>query len=47
MVMSKAQGTSLFDEANQAWDSSKKKRAFELFLAAAKNGEEDALNSVG
>jgi len=39
--------TSLFDEANQAWDAGDKKRAFKLFMAAARNGEQDAFNSVG
>lgn len=41
------QSPSLFDEANQAWDTGDKKRAFKLFLAAARSGEEDAFNSVG
>ncbi|WP_432730139.1 tetratricopeptide repeat protein [Variovorax sp. W6] len=39
--------TSLFDEANEAWDAGEGKKAFQLFLAAALNGEEDAFNSVG
>ena len=47
MISSKKMGCSLFDEANQAWDAGDKKRAFNLFLAAAKRGEEDAYNSVG
>jgi len=47
MVIHKNQCTNLFDEANEAWDAGKKKRAFQLFLAAARNGEEDAFNSVG
>lgn len=41
------QCTNLFDEANRAWDAGKKKLAFQLFLTAARNGEEDAFNSVG
>lgn len=45
--MANDQSPSLFDEANQAWDAGDKKRAFKLFLAAARGGEEDAFNSVG
>lgn len=47
MTIVKNQQTNLFDEANRAWDAGKKKRAFQLFLAAAGNGEVDAFNSVG
>ena len=47
MVIRKNRQASLFDEANDAWDAGKKKRAFQLFLAAAHAGEEDAFNSVG
>jgi hypothetical protein len=41
------QHPSLFDQANKAWDSGNLKLALELFLAAAKAGDDDALNSVG
>jgi TPR repeat protein len=47
MVIHKSHSASLFDEANQAWDAGDKKLAFQLFLTAAENGEEDAFNSVG
>lgn len=47
MANHKRQSLSLFDEANQAWDAGDKKRAFKLFLVAARNGEEDAFNSIG
>lgn len=47
MKTHKNQQLSLFDEANQAWDAGNKKRAYQLFLAAAENGEEDAFNSIG
>jgi TPR repeat protein len=47
MSTRKNQYSNLFDEANQAWDAGERKRAFQLFLAAAHNGEEDAFNSVG
>lgn len=47
MISSSKMDCSLFDEANQEWDAGNKKRAFNLFLAAAKSGEEDAYNSVG
>ncbi|MCY1550565.1 Sel1 repeat protein [compost metagenome] len=46
-MIRKNRQASLFDEANDAWDAGKKKRAFQLFLAAAHSGEEDAFNSVG
>lgn len=45
--MNKIEKKSLFDQANEAWDAKKNKRAFNLFLAAAKNGEEEAFNTVG
>jgi TPR repeat protein len=47
MQSQKNRGVSLFDEANQAWEAGDNRGAFKLFLAAAKNGEEDAYNSVG
>lgn len=45
--MTNDQRPSLFDQANQAWDADDNKRAFKLFLAAARGGDEDAFNSVG
>ena len=39
--------TSLFDEANNTWDSGNKKLAPQLFLEAARQGEKYAFNSVG
>ena len=37
----------LFDQANREWDAGKAKQAFKLFLLAAKQGETNALNSIG
>lgn len=47
MPKSVKQHESLFDEANEAWDSGDGKRAFQLFLNAAEAGEKYAFNSVG
>ncbi len=47
MEKKKSECVSFFDAANQAWDMGDERRAFELFLAAAKNGEKDAFNSIG
>lgn len=45
--MTTSHESSLFDQANQAWETGDKKRAFQLFLAAARSGEENAFNSIG
>jgi len=47
MAKEKDQETSLFDEANEAWDAGDEKRAFELMLAADRNGDKNAANSIG
>jgi TPR repeat protein len=47
MAIHQSQQKNLFNEANQAWDAGEKKRAYQLFLAAARQGEDDAFNSVG
>jgi len=47
MKKKKDQYANLFDEANKARDAGDKKRAFELMLAAAQDGDKNAANSVG
>jgi TPR repeat protein len=47
MAKKSDQSASVFDEANEAWDIGDKRRAFNLFLTAARNGEKEAFNSIG
>ena len=37
----------LFNQANEEWDAGHVKRAFELFMKAAQQGDRYALNSIG